>query len=559
MTIFSDSTEKVTDTIDHQEKIQFDHDEGSYEGGAPNFDLDEEIEKYKLMGEQQKSDGAFLTHLKRLEFPIKFKNVDHMTYFMGGFASFAGILSGVDQSIISGAIKMNTALHLTDHQNSLVSALMPLGAVGGSVLISVLAKLGRKNSLLVSILLYTIGAIMCAAAPIPKQIGDVFDNTNSTNVLYAGRFILGLGVGIEGGTVGVYLAEAISKKKRGGITSAYQLFIAVGEVLGFAIAAIFINVKSGWRYMLGSSIVFSTILFLGMLFLPESPRFVAYKGNFGEAYNIFTRLRDMELRESKIEFIQMIQAVEYEREKNLTRNKAKEWMELFTVPRNRRALVYGAMMVSLGQLTGINAVMYYMSTLMKQIGFSETNAIFMSLVGGASLMFGTIPAILYMDRFGRRIWGYNLIGFLVGLVLVGVGYLIPLDTHKAAALGVYLTGIILYEFFFGSYACLTWVVPSESFPINCRNAGMTICSALLYLWAFTVTYNFNRMKVAMTYTGLTIGFYGGIAFLGLIYQLLFMPETKGKTLEEIDEIFEKPTRELVKENVRGLKRFWSFK
>lgn len=85
---------------------------------------------------------------------------------------------------------------------------------------------------------------------------------------------------------------------------------------------------------------------------------------------------------------------------------------------------------------------------------------------------------------------------------------------------------------------------------------MTICSALLYLWAFTVTYNFNRMKVAFTYTGLTIGFYGGIAFLGFFYQVLFMPETKGKTLEEIDEIFEKPSRQLVKENLQGLKRFW---
>ena len=124
--------------------------------------------------------------------------------------------------------------------------------------------------------------------------------------------------------------------------------------------------------------------------------------------------------------------------------------------------------------------------------------------------------------------GYNLVGFFVGLVLVGVGYSIDIETNLAAAEGVYLTGLILYMGFFGSYACLTWVVPAESFSLGTRSQGMTICSALLYLWAFTVTYNFNRMKVAMTYTGLTIGFYGGIAFLGFFYQVLFMPETKGR-------------------------------
>jgi len=290
--------------------------------------------------------------------------------------------------------------------------------------------------------------------------------------------------------------------------------------------------------------------------LPESPRYLVFKGKFGEAFNVFARLRDLGDRHSKIEFVQMVQAAEAERELRLTQNKSKVWFELVTIPRNRRALVYGIVMITLGQLTGINAVMYYLSTLMGRIGFSTKNSVFMSLVGGGSLLIGTIPAILYMDKFGRRVWGYNLVGFFVGLVLVGVGYSIDIETNLAAAEGVYLTGLILYMGFFGSYACLTWVVPAESFSLGTRSQGMTICSALLYLWAFTVTYNFNRMKVAMTYTGLTIGFYGGIAFLGFFYQVLFMPETKGKTLEEIDEIFEKPSRQLIKENLSGLKRFW---
>jgi hypothetical protein len=178
----------------------------------------------------------------------------------------------------------------------------------------------------------------------------------------------------------------------------------------------------------------------------------------------------------------------------------------------------------------------------------------MSLVGGGSLLLGTIPAILYMDRFGRRVWGLNIIGCIIGLVFVGVGYQINVNTDLPAAEGVYLTGIILYMGFFGSYACLTWVIPAESFDLNTRPLGMTFCSTSLYLWSFIVTYNFTKMKEAFTYTGLTLGFYGGIAVLALIYQVLFMPETKDKTLEEIDDIFSTSSWSIARDNLANIRR-----
>ncbi|EEQ43443.1 hypothetical protein CAWG_01680 [Candida albicans WO-1] len=546
-----------TDVYDEtkENKPKYEHEEGLEFGS--DFDFDSEFEKYAAMGAAEKQSGAWMTNFKNLEFPLGV-SPSVLVQTLGIFAAFCGILSGVDQSLISGAsIGMDKSLHFNSHENSLVSSLMPLGAVAGSILLTPLQRFGRKKALMASCILYTIGAILCAAAPIPKELADgTFNNHRSRDVMYAGRFILGIGVGIEGGGVGVYITESVPSNKRGSLVSLYQLSIALGEVLGYAIAAIFYEVHGGWRFMVGSSLVFSTIVLIGLFFLPESPRYLVFKGKFGEAFNVFARLRDLGDRHSKIEFVQMVQAAEAERELRLTQNKSKVWFELVTIPRNRRALVYGIVMITLGQLTGINAVMYYLSTLMGRIGFSTKNSVFMSLVGGGSLLIGTIPAILYMDKFGRRVWGYNLVGFFVGLVLVGVGYSIDIETNLAAAEGVYLTGLILYMGFFGSYACLTWVVPAESFSLGTRSQGMTICSALLYLWAFTVTYNFNRMKVAMTYTGLTIGFYGGIAFLGFFYQVLFMPETKGKTLEEIDEIFEKPSRQLIKENLSGLKRFW---
>lgn len=192
-----------------------------------------------------------------------------------------------------------------------------------------------------------------------------------------------------------------------------------------------------------------------------------------------------------------------------------------------------------------------MGVLMQNIGFDAKKSVFMSLVGGGALLIGTIPAVLYMERFGRRYWANVMLpGFFIGLVLVGAGYTIDYHMYPRAAEGLYLTGIILYMGFFGSYACLTWVIPSEVFPTYLRSYGMTTADANLFLCSFIVTFNFTRMMASMTRIGLTLGFYGGIAVVGWCYQIIFMPETKNKSLEEIDELFSKPTSVIVKQNMK---------
>ena len=212
-------------------------------------------------------------------------------------------------------------------------------------------------------------------------------------------------------------------------------------------------------------------------------------------------------------------------------------------------------MVFLGQFTGCNAILYYLSVLMHQIGFNKYQSNYMSLVGGGALLFGTIPGVLYMERFGRRFWAISLLpGFLLGLILIGASYRIDTSVNLAGAEGVYLTGLILYYGFFGSYACLTWVIPSEVYPTYLRSYGMTSSDVTLFLSAFLMTYNFSAMQEAMTPTGLAIGFYGTIGVIGWFYQIFFMPETKNKTLEEIDFIFRKPTSQIVKENIASTKK-----
>lgn len=472
-------------------------------------------------------------------FDLEFKNPKHFTWMLIVFASMGGLLSGLDQSLISGAnLTLPQDLGLTDQQNSLVNSGMPLGAVAGALLISPCNEyFGRRWAIIISCILYTIGGAL--------EAGSM-----NYGMIVAARVILGAGVGLEGGTVPVYVAETVESRMRGNIVSLYQFNIALGEVLGYAVAAMFIKVPGNWRYILGSSLVFSTIMGIGILFMPESPRYLMHKKKPLESFKVWKRIRGISTHEAREEFFVMKVSTEMEEaEVAAQRTNRFPWMDFFTKPRPRRAIIYANIMVFLGQFTGVNAILYYLGVLMSQMGFNTYDSTYVSLVGGGSLLLGTIPAIFLMETCGRRFWAISMLpGFLVGLVLVGVSYQI---TDLSGKLAVYFTGLVLYMLFFGSYAALTWVISSEVYPTYLRSYGMTTSTAWLFLSSFIITYNFTGMQEAFTKTGLTIGFFGGIAVVGWFYQIFFMPETKDLTLEEIDQLFQKPTRQLVQENVKS--------
>ena len=286
--------------------------------------------------------------------------------------------------------------------------------------------------------------------------------------------------------------------------------------------------------------------------MPESPRYLMHKGRTLESFNVWKRIRGIDLPENREEFFIMRHAVQEERESKSSRSGSFAWLDFITVPRARRSIVYANIMVFLGQFTGINAIMYYMATLMTQVGFDSKQSVFMSLVGGGSLLLGTLPAIFYMERFGRRFWACAMLpGFFIGLLIIGCSYLIDSNTNTGGAEGCYITGLILYEGFFGSYSCLTWVLPAEVYPTYLRSYGMETSDVTLFFCSWLVTYFFSDMEAAMSRIGLTLGFYGGIAVVGWFYQILFMPETKNKTLEEIDILFSQPTSELVRQNLKS--------
>lgn len=529
LAVRSGSTAHVTNTAEAIDIAK----NGGWEADALIKELEQEVER----------EGA-----KPGMFDIEFANPKTFTIFLVIFASMGGLLSGLDQSLISGAnlfLPNPDQLDLTEHQNSLVNAAMPLGAIGGALLISPCNELfGRRWAILISCIFYTIGGALCAGA------------INFAMIVVA-RLILGAGVGLEGGTVPVYVAETVERKIRGNLVSLYQLNIALGEVLGYVVAAIFITVPGNWRYILGSSLVFSTIMGIGMLYMPESPRYLLHKGRTLDAFKVWKRIRGTKTMEAREEFFIMKVGMEQEHAEIAagSGSRSMPWLDFFTKPRARRAVIYANIMIFLGQFTGVNAIMYYMSTLMSQVGFDDIQANYMSLVGGGALLIGTIPAAFLMETCGRRFWAtVTLPGFFIGLMLTGVSYFKTFDDNQTGRLGLYFTGMILYMLFFGCYATLTWVIPSESYPTYLRSYGMTTSSGFLFLCSFTITYNFRSMQEAMTKQGVSMGFFGGIALLGWVYQLLFMPETKGKTLEEIDLIFEQPTSKIVAQNLRNIKQ-----
>lgn len=279
---------------------------------------------------------------------LSISNPRHFTYLLVAFASMGGMLSGLDQSVISGALLyMPQSLHLNTSQISLTSSAVPLGAIGGALILGpVNEAFGRKWAIIIALIFYTIGGALEAGAI-------------NFGMIVGARVILGIGLGLEGGTVPVYVAESVEKKYRGNLVSLYQLMIAFGEVIGYAVAAMFVNVQSGpWRYMLGSSLVFSTIMLIGMLWMPESPRMLMHKNKPLLAFAVWKRIRGVDTEENRREFFIMHHAVDSENSgaegTGQTQRTKYVWLDFFTNPRARRSIIYANIMIMLGQMTGVS-------------------------------------------------------------------------------------------------------------------------------------------------------------------------------------------------------------
>ncbi|GAA5948416.1 hypothetical protein JCM10213_004415 [Rhodosporidiobolus nylandii] len=471
--------------------------------------------------------------------------------------SMAAAVQGMDESVTNGAnlfwapqFGLDTSAGAPNAGNNQ----WLLGLVAGSPYLCcavlgcwltapVNAVLGRRGAMFISSFISFAGCVWSAC-------------TNSWEHLLVARLFLGIGVGINSATAPVFAAETAPPLIRGALVMQWQVWTAFGIMMGTVSSLAFYKVgdPSGaaitglnWRLMLGSALLPAVFVMAQCYMVPESPRWLIGKGRYVQAFDSLCRLRHSKLQAARDLF--MINAL-LEEEASMSKGKSAV-VELFTVARNRRAVLASGIVMFMQQFCGINVIAYYSSTIFREAGFSEISAL------GATLGFGTLnwlfaaPAVWTIDVFGRRT--LLLIGFpcmCLALLLTGFAFYIP-DSSKAhisvICLGVYLHCI--------AYSPTEGPVPftysAEAFPFYVRDVGMSYATAVTWLFNFIVALTFPRLLDAFTPQG-AFGWYAGWNAIGTVLVLLFMPETKGLSLEELDAVFSVPTMTHAKWQLTGV-------
>ncbi|GAA5820262.1 hypothetical protein JCM3770_002444 [Rhodotorula araucariae] len=368
---------------------------------------------------------------------------------------------------------------------------------------------------------------------------------NSRWHLFAARFVLGLGIGPKSATVPVYAAETAPPLIRGALVMQWQVWTAFGIMLGTVSSLAFYKVPDptsaaitglNWRLMLGSACLPAFVVMAQVYFCPESPRWLIGRGRYVDAYKSLCRLRHTKLQAARDLF--MINAL-LEEEANIATGKSAI-VELFTVARNRRAVYASGVVMYMQQFCGINVIAYYSSTIFRQAGFDEITALGATLGFGALNFVMAAPAVWTIDTFGRRFLLLTTFPLMcIFLLMTGFAFYIPEGNN--ARIGIIALGIYLHCCAYSpGEGPVPFTYSAEAFPLYVRDVGMSYATAVTWLFNFIVALTFPRLLDAFTPQG-AFGWYAGWNAIGTVLVLLFVPETKGLTLEELDQVFSVPT------------------
>lgn len=366
--------------------------------------------------------------------------------------------------------------------------------------------------------------------------------TNSWPHLFVARFVLGLGIGPKSSTVPVYAAECAPPAIRGALVMMWQMWTAFGIMLGYVADLAFYKVPDrphikglNWRLMLASAGIPALFLMAQVFFCPESPRWLISKGRYPDAYRSLERLRRHPVQAARdLYYIHVL----LETEKELTRGRNR-YVELFTIPRNRRAALGSFVVMFMQQFCGVNVIAYYSSTIFRQANFSEIQALLASWGFGALNFVMALPAVYTIDTFGRR--NLLLVTFplmSIFLLMTGFAFWIPEGSGRLAvvALGIYLFDCVYSP----GEGPVPFTYSAEAFPLYIRDVGMSFATAVTWLFNFVVAITFPRLLGAFKPQG-AFGWYAGWNIVGFFAILLFVPETKALSLEELDQVFSVPT------------------
>ncbi|KAG0173799.1 hypothetical protein DFQ28_008121 [Apophysomyces sp. BC1034] len=474
--------------------------------------------------------------------------VTWQVYFVCFFAAIGGFCFGYDTGVVSSVLIMKDFIHkmtgdpsrdsLTPLESGTITGLLLAGCFVGSLLAGPSAeRFSRKLTIMMGAAVFIVGAAL--------QCG-----TTGYAMMVTGRAIAGLGIGTLSMTVPLYQSELAPKEIRGRLISLQQFMITAGLMVAFWVGAgtQSINGQASWRIPLGIQIAPAIVLLFGVLFLPYSPRWLVSKGRNEEALEVLARLHakgDKTAPAVVEEYNEIIQQVELERQIAIT-----SYTELFkgTI---RRRLILGILIQVFQQFTGINSIMYYAPKIFKQAGIGEDSAtLIASGVNGVLNMFATIPAVLFLDRLGRRltlISGSILMGtcmLLAGIVMAACGEVgIDESGEKVVKMGQnqsasYFCIVMIYFFVAGfaySWGPVGWVYPAEIYPLSVRAKATSITTAANWLMNFVISMIVPVMLSSITWG--TYIFFGCCCFIMSTCVFLFFPETKGRSLEEMDAVF----------------------
>jgi len=427
-------------------------------------------------------------------------------------AALGGFLFGYDTGVISGALPfISKELGGGEFNEQAFVGSLLIGAVVGAILAGYSADaFSRRRTKIAAGCVYVLGALGSALS-------------QSAGELIAARFVLGMAVGTASFVAPMYISELAPRRIRGGVTSFNQLMIVSGIMLAYIVNWGFKDVADNWRWMLGLGALPGMALAIGMYFQPFSPRWLIEKGREEEARATLCRARgdDDEEVEEELEEIRHAAAEE------------GGLRELWS-PQVRPLVAVGLALAIAQQLIGVNTVIYYAPTILKFTGLSTNSAITDALSVGITNVVFTIVAIVLLDRVGRRVLLLvGTSGCILALAVLGVYFADSSLQHSASWLALVCLIVYIASFAIG-LGPVFWLMISEIFPLRVRSPAMSASTVGNWSSNFLISSFFLSLISVISREG-TFWLYGGFGLLALIFFAVRVPETKGRSLEQIAE------------------------
>ncbi|MDB9720625.1 sugar porter family MFS transporter [Winogradskyella sp.] len=441
-------------------------------------------------------------------------------------SALGGLLFGYDTGVINGAqFYLTKFFNLSDALKGWVVGSALIGCFIGAIVAGPLSiKIGRKWSLIISAIFFTLSAY-------GSGLPQIFPQSVSMLVFF--RILGGLGIGIASMNAPMYIAEIAPSNIRGRMVTYYQLAIVIGFFVVF-LSTYFIgnnlteaeNIQIGWRRMFWSELIPSGLFLILLFFIPKSPRWLALKGNDAEALKVLRRINEENI--ANIEIKQIKQSLKTSRSAVNVNYFSKAILAIVAI---------GTVLSVLQQFTGINAVLYYGADIFeKALGFGKEDILAQQILLAFVNLIFTFVAMFTVDKFGRKPLLYiGSIGMIVGFFLLGI----TLQQNSVGVLS--LVGVLLFIASFAlSMGPVVWVLLSEMFPNKIRSVAMSVAVAAQWAANYMVSQSFPMVMGSETnnsepWNG-SLPYFIFIMFILVIVYLTykFIPETKGKSLEEIE-------------------------